>query len=35
VTSTEHLGRAMIAVARLEGSGPRILRTDQITRLGG
>jgi uncharacterized protein YbjT (DUF2867 family) len=34
VTSTEHIGRAMIAVARLDGSGPRILRTDQITRLG-
>ncbi|MER5943540.1 NAD(P)H-binding protein [Streptomyces sp. NPDC001928] len=34
VTSTEYLGRAMIAVARLDGSGPRVLRTDQITRLG-
>lgn len=34
VTSTEHLGRAMIAVARLDGSGPRVLRTDEITRLG-
>ncbi|MFF4507536.1 NAD(P)H-binding protein [Streptomyces sp. NPDC001401] len=34
VTSTEHLGRAMIAVARRDGRGPRILRTDQITRLG-
>ncbi|WP_327596449.1 NAD-dependent epimerase/dehydratase family protein [Streptomyces chartreusis] len=35
VTSTEHLGRAMIAVTRLDGSGPHVLRTDQITRLGG
>ncbi|MEU9370901.1 NAD(P)H-binding protein [Streptomyces avermitilis] len=34
VTSTEHLGRAMIAAARLDGAGPRILRTPQITRLG-
>ncbi|MGW1786279.1 NAD(P)H-binding protein [Streptomyces sp. NPDC002143] len=34
VTSTEQVGRAMIAVARLDGSGPRVLRTDQITRLG-
>ncbi|MFE2431091.1 NAD(P)H-binding protein [Streptomyces sp. NPDC059373] len=34
VTSTEHLGRAMIAVARLDGAGPRILRTRQITQLG-
>jgi hypothetical protein len=34
VTSTEHLGHAMIAVARLDGAGPRILRTQQITQLG-
>jgi uncharacterized protein YbjT (DUF2867 family) len=34
VTSTEHLGRAMIAAARLDGAGPSILRTPQITRLG-
>ncbi|MFI8522373.1 NAD-dependent epimerase/dehydratase family protein [Streptomyces sp. NPDC085481] len=34
VTSTEHIGRAMIAVARLDGAGPRVLRSDQITRLG-
>ncbi|MEV4452487.1 NAD-dependent epimerase/dehydratase family protein [Streptomyces mirabilis] len=34
VTSTEHLGRAMIAVVRLDGAGPHILRTEQITRLG-
>ncbi|MFC8242037.1 hypothetical protein [Streptomyces chartreusis] len=35
VTGTEHLGRAMIAVAQLDGSGPRVLRTDRINRLGG
>jgi hypothetical protein len=34
VTSTEYLGRAMIAVARLDGAGPRVLRTPQITQLG-
>ncbi|MFJ8506571.1 NAD(P)H-binding protein [Streptomyces avermitilis] len=34
VTSTEHLGRAMIAAARLDGAGPRILRTPQINQLG-
>lgn len=34
VTSTEQLGRAMIAVARLDGAGPRILRTPQINQLG-
>ncbi|MGW2563848.1 NAD(P)H-binding protein [Streptomyces sp. NPDC001514] len=34
VTSTEHLGRAMIAAARLDGAGPRILRSQQITQLG-
>ncbi|MFE9068774.1 NAD-dependent epimerase/dehydratase family protein [Streptomyces violaceusniger] len=33
VTSTEHLGRAMIAVARLDGAGPRILHSRQITQL--
>jgi len=34
VTSTEHLGRAMIAVARLDGAGHHILRTQEISRLG-
>ncbi|MFD7872871.1 NAD(P)H-binding protein [Streptomyces sp. NPDC059766] len=34
VTSTESLGRAMIAAARLGGAGPRILRTRQINQLG-
>ncbi|MFJ3306785.1 NAD(P)H-binding protein [Streptomyces sp. NPDC086549] len=34
VTSTEHLGRAMISVVRLQGAGPHILRTPQITHLG-
>lgn len=34
VTNTEHLGRAMIAVARLDGAGPRVLRTRQITQIG-
>ncbi|MGW0189338.1 NAD(P)H-binding protein [Streptomyces sp. NPDC003362] len=34
VTSTEHLGRAMIAVAQLDGAEPHILRTQQITQLG-
>ncbi|MFC9843806.1 NAD(P)H-binding protein [Streptomyces sp. NPDC060223] len=34
VTSTEEMGRAMIAVARLDGAGPRVLRTRQITQLG-
>ncbi|WNO69271.1 NAD(P)H-binding protein [Streptomyces sp. AM2-3-1] len=34
VTSTEHLGRAMITVARMNGAGPRILRSQEITRLG-
>jgi uncharacterized protein YbjT (DUF2867 family) len=34
VTSTEYLGRAMIAVARQDGAGPRVLRTPQITQLG-
>ncbi|MFF4484827.1 NAD-dependent epimerase/dehydratase family protein [Streptomyces melanosporofaciens] len=33
VTSTEHLGRAMIAVARLDGAGSRILHSQQITQL--
>jgi len=35
VTNTEALGRAMIAVARLDGAGPHILRTGDINRLGG
>ena len=34
VTSTEEMGRAMIAVARLDGAGPHVLRTRQITQLG-
>lgn len=34
VTSTERLGRAMIATARLDGRGPHVLRTDDINRLG-
>ncbi len=34
VTSTEQLGRAMIATTRLDGTGPHILSTRQISRLG-
>jgi uncharacterized protein YbjT (DUF2867 family) len=34
VTTTEHVGRAMVAVARLEGAGPSVLRTPDINRLG-
>ncbi|MFC4031134.1 NAD-dependent epimerase/dehydratase family protein [Streptomyces polygonati] len=34
VTTTEHLGRAMLAVVRLEGGGPHILHSPEINRLG-
>ncbi|SEM19087.1 NAD(P)H-binding protein [Streptacidiphilus jiangxiensis] len=34
VTSTEQLGRAMIATTRLDGVGPHILPTAQINHLG-
>lgn len=34
VTSTELLGRAMIAATRLDGAAPHILPTAQINRLG-
>jgi uncharacterized protein YbjT (DUF2867 family) len=34
VTTTAHVGRAMIAVVRLEGGGPPVLRTPDINRLG-
>lgn len=33
-TTTEHLGRVMIAVARLKGEGPRVLNSGDINRLG-
>ncbi|WP_049576392.1 NAD-dependent epimerase/dehydratase family protein [Streptomyces sp. SBT349] len=33
-TTTEHMGRAMIAVAGLGGAGPRILHSPEINRLG-
>ncbi|GGN46168.1 NAD-dependent epimerase/dehydratase family protein [Streptomyces fuscichromogenes] len=34
VTTTEHLGRAMIATARLRGRGPAVLYSPEINRLG-
>ncbi|MFF3563548.1 NAD(P)H-binding protein [Streptomyces sp. NPDC002574] len=34
VTSTEHLGRAMLATVRLEGAGPHVLHSRDITQLG-
>ncbi|MFF2998045.1 NAD(P)H-binding protein [Streptomyces sp. NPDC057950] len=34
VTTTEHLGRAMIAVVALKGDGPSVLRSPEINRLG-
>lgn len=34
VTSTQALGRAMLAVVRLQGAGPHILRSPDINRLG-
>ncbi|MFF4269539.1 NAD-dependent epimerase/dehydratase family protein [Streptomyces sp. NPDC001536] len=34
VTTTEHLGRAMIAVTRLKGQGPTVLHSPDINRLG-
>ncbi|MCX4984799.1 epimerase [Streptomyces sp. NBC_00572] len=34
VTSTEQVGRAMLAATRLNGAGPHILRTAEINRLG-
>jgi uncharacterized protein YbjT (DUF2867 family) len=34
VTTTERLGRAMLAVVRLEGGGPHILSSRDINRLG-
>ncbi|MFD8418673.1 epimerase [Streptomyces sp. NPDC059466] len=34
VTTTEHLGRAMIAVVALQGSGPSVLHSPEINRLG-
>jgi uncharacterized protein YbjT (DUF2867 family) len=33
-TTTEHLGRAMIAVARSQGSAPAVLHSPDINRLG-
>lgn len=35
VTTTEHLGQAMIAVVGLRGGGERVLRSREINRLGG
>ncbi|MFE3584063.1 hypothetical protein [Streptomyces vinaceus] len=35
VTSTEQMGRAMLAAARLNGAGPRILHSADINRLAG
>jgi uncharacterized protein YbjT (DUF2867 family) len=35
VTTTQALGRAMLAVARQEGAGPRLLHSPEINRLGG
>jgi uncharacterized protein YbjT (DUF2867 family) len=34
ITTTELLGRSMLAVVRLEGAGPHILSTRDINRLG-
>ncbi|MFJ5272878.1 NAD(P)H-binding protein [Streptomyces sp. NPDC088358] len=34
VTTTEHLGRAMIAVVALKGDGPAVLHSPEINRLG-
>ncbi|WP_326761619.1 epimerase [Streptomyces phaeochromogenes] len=34
VTTTEHLGRAMIAVVALQGDGPTVLSSRDINRLG-
>lgn len=34
VTTTEELGRAMLAVVRLAGGGPHVLRSPEINRLG-
>ncbi|MEU3248352.1 NAD(P)H-binding protein [Streptomyces sp. NPDC006875] len=34
VTTTEHLGRAMIAVVALKGGGPSVLHSPEINRLG-
>jgi len=34
VTTTERLGRAMLAVVRLRGGGPHILHSPEINRLG-
>ncbi|MFC8435125.1 NAD-dependent epimerase/dehydratase family protein [Streptomyces sp. NPDC057253] len=34
VTTTEHLGRAMIAVTRLRGQGPTVLHSPEINELG-
>ncbi|WP_405578459.1 NAD(P)H-binding protein [Streptomyces sp. NBC_01190] len=34
VTTTESLGRAMLAVVRLDGGGPHILHSPEINRLG-
>jgi uncharacterized protein YbjT (DUF2867 family) len=34
VTTTEQLGRAMLAVVRLRGGGPHILHSPEINRLG-
>ncbi|MER5948490.1 NAD(P)H-binding protein [Streptomyces sp. NPDC001904] len=33
-TTTEHLGRAMIAVVGRKGTGPRVLNSEDINRLG-
>lgn len=35
VTTTQALGRAMLAVVGLEGAGPHILHSPEINRLGG
>ncbi|MEW1862033.1 NAD(P)H-binding protein [Streptomyces sp. NBC_00669] len=35
VTTTQALGRAMLAVARLDGQGPHVLHSPEINRLGG
>ncbi|XUL89315.1 NAD(P)H-binding protein [Streptomyces galilaeus] len=34
MTTTEHLGRAMIAVVSLKGTGPSVLYSPEINRLG-
>jgi uncharacterized protein YbjT (DUF2867 family) len=35
VTTTEAMGRAMLAVVRLEGAGPHVLHSPEINRLAG